>query len=110
MIRNVVVLNEGGLIGVANFPAPLNSLQEIAVPNPVKADEPEEVPTKSSSKRSKPYSKVMAQSLDEIEPLDVLERRIIENAVKLCKGNVPKAAALLEVSPSTLYRKMKGWS
>ncbi|OZO45524.1 sigma-54-dependent Fis family transcriptional regulator, partial [Pseudomonas fluorescens] len=110
VIRNVVVLNEGGTVGVADFPAPLNSLQEIVAPEPVKTEEPVEVQTIKSSKKSKPYSKVMAQSLDEIETLDVLERKIIENAVKLCKGNVPKASALLEVSPSTLYRKIKGWS
>ncbi|WP_371731765.1 helix-turn-helix domain-containing protein [Marinobacterium sp. xm-d-530] len=110
VIRNVVVLNEGGMVGVADFPAPLNSLQEIVAPQPVKTEQPEEVQTSKSAKKSKPYSKVMAQSLDEIEPLDVLERKIIENAVKLCKGNVPQAAALLEVSPSTLYRKIKGWS
>ena len=109
MIRNVVVLNEGGSVSVAHFPAPLNSLQDIVVPNPSQ-EEPEEAPMQSAAKQSKAYSKVMAVSLDEIEPLEVLERKIIENAIKLCKGNVPKAAALLEVSPSTLYRKMKGWS
>lgn len=110
VIRNVVVLNEGGLVSVDHFPAPLKSLQDLAVPTPVKQEEPEEVEVKRTSNKTKPYSKVMAQSLDEIEPLELLERKIIENAVKLCKGNVPKAAALLEVSPSTLYRKIKGWS
>jgi two-component system repressor protein LuxO len=110
VIRNVVVLNEGGEVTVADFPAPLNSLQDIAATVVVKKEEPEEPQTSKTAKKSKPYSKVMAQSLDEIEPLEVLERKIIENAVKLCKGNVPKAAALLEVSPSTLYRKIKGWS
>ena len=110
VIRNVVVLNEGGLISVSDFPAPLNSLQDIVAPVAVKTEEPEKLQTIKAANKPEPYSKVMAQSLDEIEPLEVLERKIIENAVKLCKGNVPKAAALLEVSPSTLYRKIKGWS
>jgi DNA-binding NtrC family response regulator len=45
----------------------------------------------------------------EIRPLADIEREIIENAIDLCEGNVPKAAALLEVSLSTLYRKKQNW-
>lgn len=110
VVRNVVVLNQGGLVSVSDLPAPLNSVLEIAAPIQDSRELPEEVSSKRAASKAKPYAKVMAQSLDEIEPLEVLERKIIENAVKLCKGNVPKAAALLEVSPSTLYRKIKGWS
>jgi two-component system repressor protein LuxO len=28
-------------------------------------------------------------------------------ALKACQGNVPRAAALLEVSPSTIYRRIR---
>ena len=45
----------------------------------------------------------------EIEPLASTERKVIEEAIRVCEGNVPKAAAHLDVSPSTLYRKMKSW-
>lgn len=44
-----------------------------------------------------------------IEPLHITERIAIENAIEQCDGNVNKAAALLEVNPSTLYRKIKSW-
>lgn len=47
--------------------------------------------------------------IDAIRPLAVEERLIIERALRLCEGNIPKAAALLDVSPSTLYRKKLGW-
>jgi two-component system repressor protein LuxO len=44
-----------------------------------------------------------------VEPLWVTERRAIETAIAACGGNLPRAAQLLEVSPSTLYRKRAGW-
>ena len=42
-------------------------------------------------------------------PLRILERRIIEATIDHCGGSIPKAAAMLEVSPSTIYRKKEGW-
>lgn len=44
-----------------------------------------------------------------VMPLWLVEKNTIENAVASCGGNVPRAAALLEVSPSTIYRKQKHW-
>ena len=44
-----------------------------------------------------------------IKPLADVERDAIQEALKLTDGNVPRAAALLEVSPSTLYRKLARW-
>lgn len=42
-------------------------------------------------------------------PLRVLERQIIEATIAHCDGSIPRAAAMLEVSPSTIYRKKEGW-
>ncbi len=44
-----------------------------------------------------------------IRPLADIEREAIERAVELCDGNIPKAAAHLGISPSTLYRKRAAW-
>ena len=44
-----------------------------------------------------------------IRPLWQEEKDIIEKAVVACEGNVPKAAALLGISASTIYRKRQGW-
>jgi two-component system repressor protein LuxO len=38
-------------------------------------------------------------------PLRLLEQEAIEAAIDYCGGNIPRAAALLEVAPSTLYRR-----
>ena len=43
-----------------------------------------------------------------VEPLWLVERRAIEEAIEACGGNVNRAAGLLEVAPSTLYRKING--
>jgi len=44
-----------------------------------------------------------------IIPLDQVERNAIEHAVNFCEGNITKAAVLLEVNPSTIYRKIQKW-
>jgi len=46
----------------------------------------------------------------EIEPLWAQERRIIEDALAAFDGNIAKAAAALEISPSTIYRKRQSWN
>jgi two-component system repressor protein LuxO len=44
-----------------------------------------------------------------IEPLWMVEKRAIEAAIAACDGNINRAAGLLEVAPSTLYRKKQSW-
>ncbi len=38
-----------------------------------------------------------------------VERETIQNAINLCDGNVLNAAVLLDLSPSTVYRKKQAW-
>ena len=51
----------------------------------------------------------LPQVESEVKALWVAEKEYIERVIKICATNIPKAAALLDVSPSTLYRKIKGW-
>jgi len=44
-----------------------------------------------------------------IKPLWLSEKETIEEAIRLCDGQVPRAAAYLEINPSTIYRKIKIW-
>ena len=44
-----------------------------------------------------------------IRPLAEVERTVIENAIHICRGNIPMAAVYLGLSPSTLYRKRAAW-
>ena len=41
--------------------------------------------------------------------LRLVEREAIEEAISHCGGSVPKAARMLGVAPSTIYRKRRGW-
>lgn len=43
-------------------------------------------------------------------PLWRIEKNAIEEAIAACEGSVPRAAAMLEVSASTIYRKRQIWS
>ena len=44
-----------------------------------------------------------------IEPLWLTEKLAIERAIALCNGSITAAARLLEISPSTIYRKREAW-
>ena len=43
------------------------------------------------------------------QPLADIERMIIETAIALRGGSIPKASDMLRISPSTVYRKKEGW-
>lgn len=40
-----------------------------------------------------------------IRPLWMVEEEAIEEAIRLCHGNITRAAALLEINPCTIYRR-----
>jgi two-component system repressor protein LuxO len=44
-----------------------------------------------------------------VMPLAVMERRLIRAALRRTGNDVPRAAALLEVNPSTIYRRLQAW-
>jgi len=96
VIRNIVVLHDDQCIALTHLPPPINtSLNESKLPHPVQTNQQVDI---TRSNRRGP-----------IEPLAKIEREAIEQAIDICDGNIPKAAALLEVSPSTIYRKKQGW-
>ncbi len=96
VIRNIVVLHDDQCVTLAHLPSPLNtSLNENELSHLVHAKQATET---SEHPQYEP-----------IKPLASVEREAIERAIDMCNGNIPKAAALLEVSPSTIYRKKQGW-
>lgn len=88
LIRSLVLLNEGDCITAAMLPRELTSLPD--VPRQGISLVPVGFPTP-------------------IKPLWQIERDAIEAALETTGQDVVKAAALLEVSPSTLYRKLQQW-
>ena len=43
-------------------------------------------------------------------PLWQIEKNAIEQAITICGGNITQAAAMLDVAPSTIYRKLQNWA
>ncbi|BDU31829.1 Luminescence regulatory protein luxO [Vibrio nigripulchritudo MADA3029] len=92
VLRNAVVLNHGSEITLNMLPPPLN------------------LPSVSDLKQVNAYdAKSTKLSVEEIRPLWLTEKSAIEQAIEACEGNIPKAAGYLDVSPSTLYRKLQAW-
>ncbi len=97
VVRNVVVLNDGEAVEPAMLPPPLSP--GAAAPMAVAA----------VAAGPGPAAPPRADDLSAIRPLWVVEKETIERAIDLCGGNIPKAAALLGISPSTIYRKKITW-
>lgn len=99
VITNIVVLNNAEEVLRDHLPQPLKNF--------------------SLGKKSKkaPLSSFMRMESeditleddDEILSLAQVEKQVITKAIAQCDDNIPKAAAKLGVSPSTIYRKMQNW-
>lgn len=85
VIRRTVVLHDGDAVTAAMLPDIINSERTAS-------------------------GDVSAGVAPAIMPFREHERRIIEQALRACGGNVPRAAAMLEISPATIYRKVKTWT
>jgi len=97
VIRNVVVLHNGGQVTVEMLPNPLNAGTSPRKAGAAAACEVETaLPPPGDS--------------EPLKPLRLVEKDAIERAIDQCGGNIPRAAALLEVSPSTIYRKLQAWA
>jgi DNA-binding NtrC family response regulator len=94
VIRNIVVLNDGGLVTLDMLPDTLDRQIDPAPPRGIA-----------------PLPAPSALSLDDLigRPLAEIERAVIEATLTRHGGSVPRAARVLELSPSTLYRKIEGW-
>lgn len=49
-------------------------------------------------------------SVDIHQPMTAIEQYIIEAVIDSCNGSIPKASRILQLSPSTIYRKRETWT
>ncbi|MCP4120772.1 MAG: sigma-54-dependent Fis family transcriptional regulator [Bacteroidetes bacterium] len=97
VIRNIVVLHGGKVVTHTHLPPPLDTaLSDQELQNEV-------------AMLSTPEPESATNDNPSIIPLWQVEKAAIEQAIEICGGNIPKASALLEVSPSTIYRKKQAW-
>ena len=94
VIRNLVVLNEGGEVTLSMLPDGLGLRDHLSPPEPPGA-----------------LNASLDPGLESLigRPLAEVERLIIEATIARHGGSVPKAARVLDLSPSTLYRKIESW-
>jgi DNA-binding NtrC family response regulator len=103
VIRNVVVLHDGPLVRPAMLPAEIAG--PVASPSSDRiAHMPPPVARPSGSSTRARVELLVGT------PLADVERELIEATIAHCDGSIPRAARVLGVSPSTLYRKLESWT
>ena len=107
VIRRAVVMHDGRLMTAAMLPLP--AAAEPARPVPAVPAPPMAAPAPPAAGAVASDFPAWASEAD-IVPLGTLEKAAIERAIELCQGNIPRAAAFLGVSPSTIYRKKQAWA
>ena len=99
VVRNTVVLNDGSFVSRDMLPPPIDRI------------DPSSSVTRSASAYPSSPSPAGASvsSEQDIRPLWIVEKETIETAISICDGNIQKASRLLDISPSTIYRKRMAW-
>jgi DNA-binding NtrC family response regulator len=100
VLRNIAVLRDGTEVTVQMLPQAIVH----ARPRPEAPDPVSSIPPADTAERRR---RILAGFVG--IPLEMLEREYIETTIDACGGSVTRAARLLDVSPSTLYRKREAW-
>ena len=98
VIRNIVVLNNDDVVTPSMLPPPLSEISAFT-----------EIPAQCGTQPGENLATSVSGDATAIRPLWEVEKQVIEHTIEHCDGNIPKAAALLEISPSTIYRKRQQW-
>ncbi|MEZ8021159.1 sigma-54-dependent transcriptional regulator [Vibrio splendidus] len=130
IIRNIVVLNNEASVTKDMLPPPINKV-DVATPSksvtPIRVATPQTAVVEAPEAKLPPITPeeleqssvvpannnqitpVFTTSQGAIRPMWQIEREAIQHAINYCDGNVLNAAVLLELSPSTVYRKKQAW-
>ncbi|EOV0070550.1 sigma-54-dependent transcriptional regulator [Vibrio vulnificus] len=127
IIRNIVVLNDDNQLNMEHLPAQLTTKPQ-TVKEPAKLSTPPQPVQAVIQEMRNGHEALNHHSLDtqtskanplahnafhhsdgSIRPMWQIEREAIQNAIAFCDGNVISAAVMLELSPSTVYRKKQAW-
>jgi two-component system repressor protein LuxO len=100
VVRSITVLYDGESVGAEMLPPNVSAGLAHHV-----GETPADIPVISPQVPPAPVARTEA----DIRPLEDVEREAIEDAIGICHGNIAKAASLLGVSPSTIYRKKQTW-
>ncbi|WP_424927625.1 sigma-54-dependent transcriptional regulator [Amaricoccus tamworthensis] len=108
VIRNVVVLNEGELVTAGMLPPDMFvdlSAATAVPPAPVgRGSVVSNLPGRPPVATGNAMAGLVGRPMAEVE------RGLIEATIEHCNGSIPQAAKILELSPSTIYRKIEVWN
>ncbi|WP_028118053.1 sigma-54-dependent transcriptional regulator [Ferrimonas senticii] len=108
LMRQIAVIHPGGKVAAEQLPQPLAQLHQ-----PSTDTTPSQFQWQQSPPPALEAVPPVATNQESLEvaqgSLAEIERQAIERAIEQCDGNITQAASLLEVSPSTIYRKMQVW-
>jgi two-component system, repressor protein LuxO len=93
VLRNVVVLNDGGVVTPEMLPEGI-----------ISADPDASFPALPAAAPTLDVNALIGRPMAEIE------RKVIEATLAQNDGSVSRAARVLDIAPSTLYRKIEGWA
>ena len=100
MIRNAVVFNEGEELTAAAFPELASPYFGPPASVSLEEDRAEAPVTHLHPQTPAGRARTLAQ----------IEREAIERAMRIHNNNIARAAATLNISPSTIYRKLQAWN
>ncbi len=116
VLRNVVVMNRGETVSgdmlamaLAHGGRDLSALARQEAPANITAF-PERVGADAAPDDGVEPLHGRNSNGSRLRPLWQQERDIIEGAIEACGGNIARAAAELEINPSTIYRKRQSWA
>jgi two-component system repressor protein LuxO len=107
IIHSAIVMSEGPLLTEKNLARQLQ-LNEGQLSELINKRSPLDA-YRSTEQLSEEESTSLFDDDTNVRSLAAVERAAIEHAIAACSDNIVKAASLLRVSPSTLYRKMQQW-
>ena len=127
VVRNIVVLHDAAQVELEMLPPPVYrpgmrpAPPRVIAPSPPPVAEaaPEAAPPPEIPEPSRPapmVSQIVARPAvpvvdpqTEILPLAEMERRMVLAALTRCDLDIPRADAMLQINPSTVYRKVGQW-
>ncbi|WP_412766735.1 sigma-54-dependent transcriptional regulator [Tistrella arctica] len=121
VLHGAIVLNDGEMLTLEMLPAVVREAESQAVAPaaasrpigpaaPAAIEPPPLLDFEPVDDDDDEADELLAGSGTRIIPLWQVERAAIERAIRICDGNVPRAAALLGISASTIYRKRQSWA
>ncbi len=119
VVRNIIVLNDAEVVTLPMLPAMiLDATRAVKPQEQAPAPVPDAPPVQAAIPAGQEgvtlndlqYAMQTKNHHEQIiRPLWLEEKEVIERAIAICGGNIPKAAAFLDISASTIYRKKQQW-